>query len=351
MHFKSAVVGCGHIGQQHLAALAALLDTESIVVCDLSESLARASAERFNLKHWTTDFSQLLEKYQPGIVHIATPANTHVNIATQAMSSGAHVFVEKPIAPTYEQFLILRGLAEAHQRWLIEDHNYRFNPPMAKIFDLIEAGEFGDVTHADIFIGLDILGEGSVFTDTNLPHPSTREPGGAVSDFVSHLAYLTCQLVGPHQRVETIWKKTIGSHNLPADEFRAQVDGATGTANLAFSARTQPDVFAVEVYGTKMSARASLFEPGVAVRRMRKGIRPLTPLINGLVEGWGSIFDAIGSLRNKLGGAAGSYQGLRNLISRTYKAIENNGCPPVTLEQIDQTNRLVDALLEGAPKR
>jgi predicted dehydrogenase len=341
MSLKTVVLGCGYIGQQHLGALVSHGARKTTVACDLSAALAQSSVERFGLSHWSTDFQQLLKEFRPDIVHIGTPAHTHVALATQALRAGAHVFVEKPIALRYEHFQSLAETARSHDRILMEDHNYRFNPPVRRLCQWIDSGQFGRVTHVEVFIALDILGEGSAFTDRNVPHPSTREPGGAIADFLTHLSYLACQFIGPHRSLDVIWKKLDPIHRLPADEFRAMIQGATATACLGFSAHTQPDAFWLTVQGTKMSARANLFESRLTVNKLRAGIRPLTPLINGLAEGGGVIRSSLGSMKSKVAGAAGSYQGLWDLVGLTHQAIKSGQPPPVSLEEIDDANRLV----------
>jgi len=77
------------------------------------------------------------------------------------------------------------------------------------------------------------------------------------------------------------------------------------------------------------------------VNKLRAGIRPLTPLINGLAEGWGVIRSSLGSMKSKVAGAAGSYQGLWDLVGLTHQAIKSGKPPPVSLEDMDNANRLV----------
>ena len=95
----------------------------------------------------------------------------------------------------------------ARGRSLVEDYNYLYNGATRKILGLIESGEFGEVTHVEVFICLDILGEGSAFADPNAPHPCLSMAGGAIADFLTHLACLAHAFVGPHRKVSTSWSK------------------------------------------------------------------------------------------------------------------------------------------------
>ena len=190
-------------------------------------------------------------------------------------------------------------------------------------------------------ICLDILGKGSRLADPDLPHPSLSLPGGAIAEFLTHLAYLAYAFVGPHRSVRTIWSKRDARSPLPSDEFRAMVNGEHGTATLGFSSHVQPDVFWLRVYGTKMRAVVNLFEPRLTIDRTRSGLRPLTPLINGWREAKDVRHAAVGGLVRKLSGGPGAYEGLWELLRRTYDALGSGAEPPVSMRQIDDVNRLV----------
>jgi hypothetical protein len=131
---------------------------------------------------------------------------------------------------------------------------------------------------------------------------------------------------------------------VPYDEFRALVDAERGTASLGFSARTQPDAFWLRVYGTRAQAVANLFETRLTFDRVRGGPKPLRPLANGLAEAAGVGRSAVGSLVRKLSGGPGAYEGLWELLRRTYRALGSGGELPVTARQVVEVNRLVEDL-------
>src|SRR5262249_19878362 len=154
-----------------------------------------------------------------------------------------------------------------------------------KILALIASGDFGAITHVEVFICLDILRPGSPFADANAPHPSLSMTGGAIADFLPHLASLAHRFVGRHRSVQTLWlKRGVHPSRVGSDEFRALVDADRGSALLGFSANTQPDAFWLRVYGERMQAVANLFETRLTIDRVRGGPKPLRPLLNGLRE-------------------------------------------------------------------
>jgi predicted dehydrogenase len=347
---KVAVVGAGRIAEQHLRALAAIEGLE-VAVCDRSPVAAEFAAERFGLSRHYADFGTLLDEMCPAVVHITTPVSAHVPLATQALAAGAHVLVEKPIAPSHAQWLTLRAAAASAQRWVIEDHPYQFSRPVRRVLQLIESGRFGEVVHVDAMICLDIAAPGNVFADVHAPHPSHAQPGGPISDFLPHLASLCWLFVGKHTSAQTFWRKRAQSTPGPFDELRALVEGERGTASLAFSASSQPDAFAVRVFGTRMTAALSLFEGSLSLHRRWPGTSALTPLMNGIVGGWSSGAEAVRSLRSKLSGRPGGYEGLRELVRQVYAALRAGGPAPIGVEQIDDVSRLIRDLTAGLEAR
>ena len=343
---KAALVGAGHIARQHLACLRELPGVEVVGVCDLSRAMAESAAERFGVAHWYTDSQVMFETARPDVVHVTTPPTSHYPLARAALEAGAHVILEKPATVTFDQLDGLVGLARDKGRSLVEDYNYLYNKATRKILDLVKSGEFGEVTHVEVLICLDIVGEGSVFADPNAPHPCLSMAGGAIADFLTHLACLAHAFVGPHSKVSTSWSKR-STGPLPSDEMRALVVAERGTALLGFSAHTQPDSFWLRVYGTKMQASADLFETRLTLNRVRGGPKPLRPLFNGLDEAKSIRRSAFGTLTRKLDGGPGAYEGLWALLAGTYQALGSGQAPAITPQQVVEVNRLVADLTAG----
>src|SRR5262249_1469622 len=153
--------------------------------------------------------------------------------AMDSLDAGAHVIVEKPATSAFEELETLVRRAEEADRHVIEDYNYVFNRAPQEILRRIESDEFGAVTHLQVLLWLDMLGPGG-FADPNSPHPALALAGGAIADFLPHLASLAHLFVGPHRTAQTVWTKRKSSL-LPFDEFRAALDAERGTAALGFS--------------------------------------------------------------------------------------------------------------------
>jgi predicted dehydrogenase len=337
----SVVIGCGAIAREHLAALKELDNVKILAVCDLSPARAEATAERFGVGKWYTDYEILLGDLRPDMVHITTPPSAHFSIAKSCLAAGLNVLCEKPITVDYRDFHLLKQLAVQNRCMLMENQNLRFHSSIRHIQHLIKSGKLGDLLDVQICFALDVVSSGSPYTDQNMPHFALGLRGGIVGDFLPHIAYLAYMFAGPIVDLRTIWTKHEAQSPMSADEFRALVRGNRATAYLAFSGNSRLNGYWVRVSGTKMYAEANLLEPPrIVLRRFRSGEPALSSLFDGIAESGTILCGTVAAFLRKLGGTS-SYDGLSKLIARTYQAIEKGEEQPVSLEEIDNVAALV----------
>jgi predicted dehydrogenase len=140
---RVGVVGCGLIAQvMHLPYLTDLADRfEVAALCDLSESLAGACAERYGVPRVHMHWQDLLAE-ELGAVMILTSGD-HAPIAIEAAQAGMHVFVEKPMALSSHDGA--RMLAAAHDGGvrLMVGTMKRYDPAYERLAELI--GELRDL--------------------------------------------------------------------------------------------------------------------------------------------------------------------------------------------------------------
>lgn len=336
-------MGTGTIARQHLSCLSRL-DAELAAVCDLSRVSAEFAAERYGAGAWFTDHREMLAACQPDVVHITTPVTSHYRLASHALEAGAHVIVEKPITVDDAQLERLLEQADRAGLALVEDYNYLFNPPVQELLELVDAGGLGEVVHTEVTFCSDVLGAGSPFTDPDVPHPAAALPGGAIGDFVTHLASLSHAVCGRHRELHASWSCE-GGPGGSATDLVALVEAERGTATLRFSARARPQAFTVRVSGSELSATASIFGERLLIEREPSWRRPLQMARRGVEAGVHGALSSLAGPWSRLSGGPGAYIGISRLIERTYDALRAGRPVPVTPEQIRAVNRLRDDIL------
>jgi len=138
------VIGCGYWGKnlvRNFGKLGALA-----VCCDATEAGRATAKELAPQSLIVADLKAALDAEIAGVV-IATPAETHYEVARAALEAGKDVFVEKPLSLTYEQGAELVRLADAQGRILMVGHVLEYHPAIVKLRQLISAGELGEVCY------------------------------------------------------------------------------------------------------------------------------------------------------------------------------------------------------------
>jgi predicted dehydrogenase len=347
---RAAVVGAGVISAEHLSFLARSDRARLVAVCDRSPVSARYSAERYGADSWHVDVDALLAETRPEVVHVLTPPHTHPDLVARALEAGTHVVCEKPLAPTGDEASRLLDLADRRDRRLVESHNYRFNPTIAAIDELIGSGRLGPVTEVEVRIALPISRPGGRLTDPLVPSPLHAMPAGAVHDYVTHLAYLARHLAPGVElgRVAAAWSNHGGGERFRFDDLDALLvgDGPDGPVHvrLRFDSLSGPDAFSVTVRGRRGTVHTDLFQPHL-LRQVERPVGPkLTPVVNQVASGWALVRWGVGNVRRKLA-QEGPYVGLHRMLDQVYAALGSGQEPPVTRADIEGAARLVDRLL------
>src|SRR6267143_1742565 len=133
MTLRTAVIGVGHLGQQHArihSNLAAEGISEFVFVCDVNEQTASGIASERNVE-WTTDWRQRIGKVEA--VSLAVPTVSHCEIACVLLEAGIHVLVEKPIALRLAEADEMIAAAARSGALLQVGHLERFNPALVAL--------------------------------------------------------------------------------------------------------------------------------------------------------------------------------------------------------------------------
>src|SRR5438046_2814639 len=162
---RTAVIGVGHLGQQHArihATLAAEELSQFVSVCDLDQDRAQRIGAEWRINS-TIDWRTLIGKVDA--VSLAVPTESHCEIACSLLEVGIHVLVEKPIAPTLAEADRMIAAGRDGQAVLQIGHAERFNPALVALrphvrhpvyFEIHRVGQF-TARSLDIDVVLDLM--------------------------------------------------------------------------------------------------------------------------------------------------------------------------------------------------
>ncbi len=145
---KVGIIGLGYWGPNLVRNFQALKEVEKVIACDIRENRLQVIKEKFPSVEVTNDCKGLIEG-NTDIIVIATPVDTHYNVAKKALEAGKHIWVEKPFTSTSEQAEELIEIAERKNLQIFVDHTFIYNGAVIKIKELLDKGELGNILYFD----------------------------------------------------------------------------------------------------------------------------------------------------------------------------------------------------------
>lgn len=246
---RLAVVGTGHLGRIHARLAAGLPEIELVAVADANPAAAHSVAAETGAMT-VAQLSELVGEVDAAVV--ATPTDTHCQVASQLIASGIHVLVEKPLAPTADEADRLVRLARRNHAVLQVGHVERFNPALEAVADKLVEPKFIEARRQSTY----------TFRSTDV---------GVVLDLMIHDIDVVLSLIGSVVvRADAAGVSVMGGHE---DMVSARLHFECGAvANLTASrtsyapARTMqvftPQRFAAIDFATR---QATLVEPNESI--------------------------------------------------------------------------------------
>ncbi len=140
-----AVIGSGYWGKnlvRNYYEIGALRQ-----VCDNNPSVHESLKEKYPNIEVGPAFHDILSRKDIDGVVIATPAETHFALAQEALLSGKHVYVEKPLVLDESEAKELIKLAAQQSRILMVGHLLQYHPMFLKLKELADNGDLGRINY------------------------------------------------------------------------------------------------------------------------------------------------------------------------------------------------------------
>lgn len=139
------MVGTGAWGLSHVRAFAADPGAEVTWLCDSDpQALTRAGAIAPGANS-ATDLATVLSARDVDAIVIATPANTHADLARRSLDRGLHVLVEKPLSLSPTAAGPLTDAAARAGTVVLVGHLMLYHPAVEYLRKLVIGGELGDI--------------------------------------------------------------------------------------------------------------------------------------------------------------------------------------------------------------
>ena len=139
------IIGLGWFGEIHAETLSAMPGIELAALCTRTPRRLGELADRFGVGKRFTDYRQMLADPEIDLVSIVTHVDDHRDIAIDALRSGKHVLLEKPMAPTAADCDQILAAAATSRGFFMVGHVCRFDPRVVLAKQAIDEGRIGRI--------------------------------------------------------------------------------------------------------------------------------------------------------------------------------------------------------------
>jgi len=258
------IVGGGYMGKAHSVAMAAVAPIFELSLRPRLEMIAATSpesAERYRaaygFRRATPDWRELVA--DPGVeaIVIASPQDTHREVALAAFALGKPVMCEKPMGVSIEDARAMVEAAQSSGCTNMVAYNYIRTPASQYARKLIADGALGKITwfrgeHVEDF-----------HNDTDVA--AWRNQGkanGCIGDLAPHIYNAALALMGPIEslsaKMETVHAERGGIPVTNDDQVQMMVRFESGAMGHIFGSRVATGRkmgYAYEIFGTKGAIR------------------------------------------------------------------------------------------------
>jgi 1,5-anhydro-D-fructose reductase (1,5-anhydro-D-mannitol-forming) len=148
---KWGFIGCGNVTEKKSGPAFKKIEGSTVVaVMSRDAEKAKNYAEKRGIKKWYTDALELIEDPEVDAVYIATPPSSHATYAIMSMKAGKPVYIEKPMASSYEECTRINRISQETGVPCFVAYYRRYLPYFIKVKELIEQGAIGNVINVQI---------------------------------------------------------------------------------------------------------------------------------------------------------------------------------------------------------
>lgn len=291
---KWGFIGCGEATEKKSGpAFNLVKGSEVVAVMGRDKEKTRSYAHRHNIPHWYTDAQALIDDPEVNAIYIATPPSSHATYAIMAMKAGKPVYVEKPLAASYEDCARINRISRETGVPCFVAYYRRYLPYFLKVKELLPL--VGQVLNVQIRFA--VPPRDLDYNRDNLPWRVNPDiaGGGYFYDLAPHQIDLLQDMFGCILYAEGYAANRGGlykAEDTVSACFRFE-NGIPGSGSWCFVSDESSKEDSIEIFGSKGSLRFSVFtfEPivykGDGGRKEYSAPNPpyvQLPLIRNIVE-------------------------------------------------------------------
>ncbi len=150
-YIKWGFIGCGEVTEIKSGPAFSEVEGSSVVaVMSRTEDRARTYAVKRGIPKWYTDAQELIDDPDVNAVYVATPPSSHATYAIMAMKAGKPVYIEKPLAASYEDCARINRISEETGVPCFVAYYRRYLPYFQKVKEIVDNGIIGKMVNVHV---------------------------------------------------------------------------------------------------------------------------------------------------------------------------------------------------------
>ncbi len=293
---KWGFIGCGEVTERKSGPAFSQIEGSSVVaVMSRNAEKARSYAERHHIKRWYTDAQELIDDQDVNAIYIATPPSSHATFAIMAMKAGKPVYVEKPLAASYEDCVRVNRVSEETGVPCFVAYYRRYLPYFLKVKEIVKSGQIGRILNVQIRFA--VPPRDLDYNADNLPWRLQPDiaGGGYFYDLAPHQLDLLQDFFGVITEVDGIYANRANLYKAEDSVcacFKFE-DGLPGSGSWCFVAHESAKEDHITIIGDKGQVTFSVFNYEPILLHTQEGAQTIVvenpplvqyPLIKNVIE-------------------------------------------------------------------
>jgi len=227
-----------------------------VAICDRSVSKARILAEKYGIEHAFRSLDDALRLANVDAVFVTTSTDAHAEVAAQAIEAGKHVFIERPVARTLAETIMIRDLSHTHGVQAMVGMNHRFRSDVVSMMNAVNRGDIGPV----YYVKAGWVKQRS--TDARWIANADKSGGGVLVDLGVTVIDMILQVLGGG-RIAEVSASTFHHETKAVEDVAVAMlkfeSGAVATIETSWSLVRAEDLYYCNVFGKRGSTYINPF--------------------------------------------------------------------------------------------
>ncbi len=256
------IIGCGNVTERKSGPVFNKVEGSRLVAVMRRDAVkAKDYAQRHKVQKWYSDADALISDPDVNAVYVATPPASHAGYAVQVMQAGKAVYVEKPMAASWKDCLLMNEISDRTKMPLYVAYYRRALPYFKKVHELIRQKQLGKLLFVKIDLYLSSRDEDTVASDIPWRLVPEISGGGYFYDLACHQLDLMIWLFGRVKFIRGLTYNRAGLY-MPEDLVFADLEFENGlplNGTWCFVTDTEQHTDTIRIYGTKGHLEFSTF--------------------------------------------------------------------------------------------